>query len=70
MNDFNSYPMILKPKDVQEILGWRINDVYIDFELKRLIAAVKELLREEDDRKEILELEKRYTKGMAVKGSD
>lgn len=43
---------------------------HIDFELKRLIAAVKELLREEDDRKEILELEKRYTKGMAVKGSD
>lgn len=42
----------------------------IDFELKKLITAVKELLREEDDRKEIAELEKRYTKGIAVKGSD
>ena len=26
--DYNKLPMILKPKDVQHVLEWRINDVY------------------------------------------
>jgi len=34
-NDYSSYPMILKPKDVQKILGWQINDVYKLFRSKK-----------------------------------
>jgi hypothetical protein len=33
--DYDSLPMVLKPKDVQKILGWRINDVYKLFRSKK-----------------------------------
>ena len=33
--DYTKFPMILKPKDVQIILGWRINDVYKLFRSKK-----------------------------------
>lgn len=32
--DYSRYPIILKPKDVRDILGWRINDVYKLFRSK------------------------------------
>jgi len=35
-----------------------------------LIEAIKEENWQQDDRREIAEIEKRYTKGIAVKGSD
>lgn len=33
--DYSALPVILKPKDVQSVLGWRLNDVYKLFRSKR-----------------------------------
>lgn len=33
--DMAKLPMILKPKDVKQVLGWRINDVYKLFRSKK-----------------------------------
>ncbi len=35
LENMDSYPMILKPKHVKEILNWRINDVYKLFRSKK-----------------------------------
>lgn len=44
--------------------------LHVRLELDRLIASVKEDNRRCDDKLEITEIEKRYTQGIAVKGSD
>jgi hypothetical protein len=33
--NYDELPVILKPKDVQKVLGWRINDVYKLFRSKK-----------------------------------
>lgn len=36
--DYENLPIVLKPKDVQKVLGWRLNDVYKLFRSKKFPA--------------------------------